>query len=106
MTRSFRPASHRTQDQRAPARRALAWSLVTLAMVGSGCAQDPVPGANGPAAAATGPAAAAKPKGPRLRLSDTLWDWGVATAGLEVRHFFVLHNDGDQPVHIRKARPT
>ncbi len=45
-------------------------------------------------------------QGPFLRLSDTLWDWGIAPSGEELRHIFVLHNDGDQPVHIRKARPT
>lgn len=68
-----------------------------------------------PAAPAPAPAATPDPtrtqvhskqRGPFLRFEDTLWDWGVVPAGEELRHLFVLHNDGDEPVLIKKARPT
>lgn len=45
-------------------------------------------------------------RGPWLRATDLLWQWGTAPAGQDLRHTFLLHNDGDESVRIRKARPT
>jgi len=50
--------------------------------------------------------AAAPARGPVLRGSDTDFDWGTITAGGPLKHTFVLHNDGDKPLQIRKAKPN
>src|SRR5262249_22814339 len=45
-------------------------------------------------------------KGAHIRDSDTWFDWGAIQNGATYQHAFVLHNDGDTPLHINRVRPS
>ena len=42
---------------------------------------------------------------PRLRVSETSFDWGELLDGEEVVHAFRVHNDGDAPLTLDKIKP-
>jgi hypothetical protein len=44
--------------------------------------------------------------GPILRIEDRVFDWGKTQAGQDLRHTFVLHNDGDEALQIRWAKSS
>ena len=44
--------------------------------------------------------------GPSLRVGDSAFDFGVVPVGCELKQTFVLHNDGDLPLEIQKAKPS
>jgi len=53
--------------------------------------------------AAVGAAAA---HGAHVRDADQVFDWGAIPAQQPFEHVFVLHNDGDRPLHIVRAHPS
>jgi hypothetical protein len=44
--------------------------------------------------------------GAHVRDADTMFDWQSVPAAETFSHVFVLHNDGDQALHIVRAHPS
>jgi hypothetical protein len=91
---------------------AAAFAAVGAALVGATltalCLGRPASATNATAATAA-TATAVRPTavhGPRVREADQVFDWGSIPAQQQFEHVFVLHNDGDQPLHIVRAHPS
>ena len=69
--------------------------LTVLPVVGGPLAADADPGKLGDDPA---------PR-PRLRVSETSFDWGELLDGEEVVHAFRVHNDGDAPLTLNRIKP-
>ena len=58
------------------------------------------------AAVSSAAAGAVAVHGAHVRDADQVFDWGAIPAQQPFEHVFVLHNDGDRPLHIIRAHPS
>lgn len=45
-------------------------------------------------------------RGAHIRDEDTVFNWGAISAGKNYQHTFILHNIGDEVLHILKTKPN
>jgi len=50
--------------------------------------------------------AAGAPQGPRISISEPLYDFGAVAAGTVLEHVFEIRNTGDGVLEIRKIAPS
>ncbi|MEI6129025.1 MAG: hypothetical protein WCR59_03060 [Planctomycetota bacterium] len=74
-------------------------SIVSTAAVNWLPGAPPLPSANN---------ASVRPvvRGAHIRDEDTVFNWGAISAGKNYQHTFVLHNIGDEVLHILKTKPN